>query len=335
MTTTCTVTINKGQKHVESRPGMTLFAALRASGILLPTGCGARGVCGQCKVTVSGGQADLMTDNEVRIIPEDERAQGKRLACQLRLTGDLDIEVPQYVFDAREHAVTLAEIIPLTYDIKRFCFTLEDGDAVPHRAGQFLTLVARVPEQKGVVMRCFSFTTPPQVTNKVDIIVRRNPRGIMTPFLLEEAQVGERMKIIGPYGDFFLRDGASPCVWIAGGSGLSPFIGMLQDMLDKGTPRPVHLFFGAVLPKDLYYVELLNDIASKNDWFRFTPALSGDERIKECTDYGLITDVVARHIGDAAGMEGYLCGGPGMIGACVKLLTEKGMHRDHIYYDRF
>ncbi|MCC8108491.1 MAG: 2Fe-2S iron-sulfur cluster binding domain-containing protein, partial [Planctomycetes bacterium] len=114
-TNTCTVTLNKGQKVLQCRKGMSLFAALRVNGVLLPTGCGARGLCGQCKVVVNSGETDLFTDNEVRLISELERAAGRRLACQLRLVGDIDVTVPEYVFDAREHADTMPAMPPLTH----------------------------------------------------------------------------------------------------------------------------------------------------------------------------------------------------------------------------
>lgn len=332
---TCIVEVNNGARTLECRQGMTLFAALRTHKILLPTGCGAKGLCGQCKVRLLKGEGGLFTDAEVRLLSEEERAQGMRLGCQLRLSGDIAIEVPQFVFQAREHEATLASVTPLTYDIRRFSFALDPGDAIPHRSGQFLTLSVKVPEAKAQVMRCFSFATQSSVIDHVDIIVRRNPKGVLTPHLFEHAAPGDRMKIIAPYGDFYLRDGHSPCIWIAGGSGLSPFLGMVHDMVDQQLERPVHLFFGAVLPKDLYYVELLNTIARQHPWFSFTPALSGDERCECCRDYGLITDVVAKYVGDAADSEGYLCGSPGMIAACLKVLAEKGMPREKIYYDRF
>ncbi len=332
---TCSVNLNNGRELLECRQGQTLYAALRMKGILLPTGCGARGLCGQCKVTVTKGQANLFTDNEVKLIPEAERAAGKRLGCQLRLAGDLEVAVPEYVFGAKERSVTLREVIPLTHDIRRFSFKLTPGDRIPHKAGQFMTLIAKIPEPKTTVMRCFSFSTPSQVEDRADCIIKLNPKGIMTPYLFEKAAVGMELGLIAPYGDFYLRPGKAPCVWIAGGSGLSPFIGMLQEMLDQGIERPVHLFFGAATPADLYYMDLFKEIANQNPWFRFTPSLSCDERSSVCDEYGLVTDVVAKHVGDLSDAEGYLCGGPGMIGACLKLLCEKGMARDKIYYDRF
>lgn len=331
----CAIDVNNGRTRLTAKASMTAFAAFRAGKILLPTGCGARGACGQCKILVREGEAGLFTDAEAKLIPEAERAAGHRLACQVRLTGDLKVEVPEYVFSAREHEATLKEIIPLTHDIRRFSFALAPGDSIPHRAGQFMTLAARIPEAKGLAMRCFSFATQSSVTDRVDIIVRKNPRGVMTPFLFEQAAPGDAMKIIAPYGDFYLRDGTSPCIWIAGGSGLSPFLGMVHDMIDTNVSRRVHLFFGAVMPGDLYYVELLRELAARHDWFTFTPALSGPEHSDYCDDYGLITDVVSRRVGDASNCEGYLCGSPGMIAACLKVLGEKGMRRDRIHYDRF
>lgn len=334
-TTTCKVTLNQ-RPPLDCRPGMTLFAALRTHKILLPTGCGARGLCGQCKVRLVSGPADLLADSEVRLIPEEERAQGYRLGCQLRLSGDISVEIPEYVFGATQRKAVLASVTPLTADIRRFSFALADGDRIPHLAGQFVNLSAKIPGTKTQAIRCFSFATPASVEDRVELIIRLNPHGVMTPYLFEQAKPGDEMSLTAPYGDFHLRDGDAPCVWIAGGSGLSPFLGMIQDLLDKGdTTRHIHLFFGAVHPSDLYYVDMLNEISSAHPWFQFTPALSGNERTDYCHDYGLITDVVARHIANASGAEGYICGSPGMIGACLKVLGERGMERKNIYYDRF
>ncbi len=63
-----------------------------------------------------------------------------------------------------------------------------------------------------------------------------------------------------------------------------------------------------------------------------TPKMDPEKIARETEEMGGNVLVIN---GDATDMEGYLCGSPGMIGACVKLLTEKGMRRDCIYYDRF
>jgi Na+-transporting NADH:ubiquinone oxidoreductase subunit F len=106
-------------------------------------------------------------------------------------------------------------------------------------------------------------------------------------------------------------------------------------MLDRDiTHRKASFFFGAVNPEDLYYREKYEALAQEHDWFRYIPALSGD---KDDHPYekGLITDVVDRHYDDLSNHEAYLCGSPGMIDACIKVLTNNGLPEELIYYDKF
>ncbi|MDR1612268.1 MAG: 2Fe-2S iron-sulfur cluster binding domain-containing protein [Planctomycetota bacterium] len=333
---TCAIDIN-GHKTVACRTGLTLFAGLRTQKVFLPTGCGARGVCGQCRVKVVEGETSPPTDNEKGRLKEAELSAGWRLGCQLRLQGDLEIEASSCILHAKEYKTTVASIIPLTYDIRRFSFAPAPGDKVPHRAGQFINFVAKpYGEAKGMTIRCFSFATPASVEDRIDIIVRRTPNGAATTYLFDHLKEGDEATLIGPFGEFRLSDAKAPCIWIAGGSGLSPFVGMLREMLDRGvSDRPVKLFFGAVNERDLYYVGELREFSAKHPWFKYIPALSGGERCEACADYGLITDVVARHISNADQYEAYLCGSPGMIEACIATLGGKGVKRENIYFDRF
>ena len=49
----------------------------------------------------------------------------------------------------------------------------------------------------------------------------------------------------------------------------------------------------------------------------------------------LITEVVDRHVTDGSNVEAYLCGSPGMIDACIRVLLSKGVAEENIYYDKF
>ena len=70
--------------------------------------------------------------------------------------------------------------------------------------------------------------------------------------------------------------------------------------------------------------------------FRFVPALSGPTEEDAWTgETGLITEVVDRYIADGSNKEAYLCGSPGMIDACIRVLTAKGIPEDRIFYDKF
>jgi Na+-transporting NADH:ubiquinone oxidoreductase subunit F len=111
---------------------------------------------------------------------------------------------------------------------------------------------------------------------------------------------------------------------------------MLRDMKEKGMERPTTYFFGALSQKDLFYVEELKQLEEECPWFTFVPALSNEPENSDWSgERGLITDVVARHLPDASEYEGYLCGSPGMINACIDVLTAGHMPADHIFYDKF
>jgi Na+-transporting NADH:ubiquinone oxidoreductase subunit F len=111
---------------------------------------------------------------------------------------------------------------------------------------------------------------------------------------------------------------------------------IILDVLEREIDIKMNFFFGAVTKRDLYYIDYFKDLADKNDNLSFIPALSNPAPDDNWDgEVGLITDVVARHIDDGSQMEGYLCGSPGMINACLKVLDGKGVTEDKIFYDKF
>jgi Na+-transporting NADH:ubiquinone oxidoreductase subunit F len=162
------------------------------------------------------------------------------------------------------------------------------------------------------------------------------PNGICTTWVFNILKENEEISFSGPYGEFGLSDTTAPIICIAGGSGMAPIWSILRDMREKNSTRPTTYFFGALSQKDLFYTEELNALARDNDWFTYVPALS-----KEPEDSGwqgargLITTVVENHFPDTARHEAYLCGSPGMINACLQVLTKGGMPESSIHYDKF
>ena len=70
--------------------------------------------------------------------------------------------------------------------------------------------------------------------------------------------------------------------------------------------------------------------------FTFIPALSGALPEDNWTgETGLITEVVDRHMKTGENTEAYLCGSPGMIKACINVLTTNGVPEELVYYDSF
>ncbi|OLN28927.1 putative electron transfer protein [Desulfovibrio sp. DV] len=94
---------------LDGRPGRSLLHTLAAAGLMLPSPCGAAGLCGKCAVTVAGDSLPPPTEQELSLFAAKELAQGRRLACTLFPEADLDVALPQ---EAAESAILSDGYLP-------------------------------------------------------------------------------------------------------------------------------------------------------------------------------------------------------------------------------
>ena len=94
---------------LDGRPGRSLLYTLAAAGLMLPSPCGAAGLCGKCAVTVAGDSLPPPTEQERSLFPEEQLALGRRLACTLYPEADLDVALPQ---EAAESAILSDGYLP-------------------------------------------------------------------------------------------------------------------------------------------------------------------------------------------------------------------------------
>lgn len=329
------ISINGGE-YLAAPSGARLFFALRERGVMLTSACGGRGLCGLCKVKVTSGGGPLAPEEEKKLTPE-ELESGLRLACRIVLDGDIAVEIDQSVLGANRYMAEVCEKTPLNYDTCRIALKLEKDAGFNFRAGQFVQI--EIPAHgmmTAPVWRAYSLASPPQCTDRLEIIVRRAPFGIGSGYLHELASVGARIALNGPHGDFTLRPTEAPAIMLAGGSGISPFESMLADAAARGIQKPITLVFGGAARQDLYDLDLLAGYEKKLKNFRFVPALAKPADDESWSgEVGIVTDVAKRLYPDMTGMEAYLCGSPNMIGACRECLVKAGISPSKIYFDQF
>lgn len=325
-----------GEKEYEVRGGRTLLSTLMGEKVFIPSACGGRGSCGLCKVKVTKGAGGLLP-TELPWLSEEERTDGTRLSCQIKVKNDIEISIPEELFSVQQYTARVRRIRDLTHDIKELSLDLIEPETIELTAGQFVQI--QTPEYELTdepVYRAYSVSSPPSVTNAVEIEVRRVPNGICTTYVHDYLKEGDELILNGPYGEFYLRDTQRDVVCIAGGSGMAPLKAILHDMLDRGVNRQVRYFFGAVTKRDLFLVDEMKEMEAKLPNFAFIPALSAPAPEDGWEgETGLITEVLDRHLASGDNLEAYLCGSPGMIDACVKVLRDKGMPEELIYYDKF
>jgi Na+-transporting NADH:ubiquinone oxidoreductase subunit F len=331
----CKVTIN-GKKELIVKGGRTLLSTLMEEEIFIPSACGGRGSCGLCKLKVESGAGQYLP-TELPWISKEEQAGNVRLSCQVKVKNDMEIRIPEELFSVKQFKTRVESIKDLTHDIKEVRFKLIQPDTIEYKAGQFVQILT--PEYKlsdEAVFRAYSMSSVPSDKNVIELEIRLVPEGICTTWVHQYLKVGDEVTLNGPYGDFHLRDTERDIVCIAGGSGNAPIKSILLDMAEKGNKRNVNYFYGAQSVKDLVLPDEMAAISDNLPNYKYIPVLSNpDENDAWDGETGWGTEAVARHLKSGDNVEAYLCGSPGMIDACIKVLTDKGVPENLIFYDKF
>ena len=329
------ITVNDKREYVV-RGGRSLLSTLMAESLFIPSACGGRGSCGLCKVKVTAGAGQLLP-TELPWLDDAERAGNIRLSCQIKVKSDMQIRIPEELFSVKQYTARVARMRDLTHDIKEVTLDLIEPASIELTAGKFIQL--QTPEYELTdepVYRAYSVSSSPSVSNQVEVEIRKVPNGICTTYVHQYMKEGDEVIFNGPYGDFFLRDTDRDVVCIAGGSGMAPLKAILLDMVEKKISRKVRYFFGAVTKRDLFLIDEMKALEKELPDFKFIPALSAPLPEDNWEgETGLITDVLDRHLETGENLEAYLCGSPGMIDACIKVLTKNGVPGELIYYDKF
>ena len=205
--------------------------------------------------------------------------------------------------------------------------------------GQFAML--QLPGIDGPRAYSMSNTANPQ--GEWRFIVKRVPGGKGTAFLFDDLQPGTVIRSDGPFGKGYLRtDNPREIVCIAGGSGLSPIMSILNGVAEDPAlvGRRVHLFYGARGPADACVEGLLAEVPGLRERVELHVAISDDAApgASEWTGArGMIHEVARQALGEAcADYEYYFCGPPPMTDAVHRmLLLEAKVPASQLHFDRF
>ena len=130
-----TVTINNDRK-VEVASGAPLLSALATKNVFLPSACGGKGSCGQCKVQVTAGGGEILPTEAVHFTRKQIK-DNWRLACQVKVKNDLDIKVPASVLDIKEYECTVVSNKNVATFIKEFIVALPKGEHMDFIPGSY------------------------------------------------------------------------------------------------------------------------------------------------------------------------------------------------------
>jgi len=308
----------------------TALNSLSQNKIYLPSACGGKGSCGTCKFRLIDYH-EPPKPTEISFLSKDEVENGVRLSCQTKVTTDLKILLPPGLLNAKVFQSKVVKIERMTYDIKMVRFELTEP--MHFKPGQYAQIMVPGFEED----RAYSIASDSKNPYIIELIIRQVPHGLASTYVNQVLKVGDKVRITGPFGDFFLHEESTkPIIMIAGGSGKAPIRSIIYRLIDKGFDREATYFFGARTQADLYLTDYFMDISKQFKNFTYVPALSHLPKEDDWAgERGLITDVVGKYTKDLSNHEAYLCGSPGMIDACIKVLKSKGMKEENIFFDKF
>ena len=121
------IDINEGNKVLEVASGSTLLNTLSEQGIFLPSACGGKGACGQCKCQVVSGGGEILP-TERGFFNRREINEGWRLGCQVKVKEDMQIKVPASVLSIKKWECEVVSNNNVATFIKEFCVKIPDGE---------------------------------------------------------------------------------------------------------------------------------------------------------------------------------------------------------------
>ena len=304
-----------------------------------------------------------------------ERNEGWRLSCQVPVKSDMKIEVPEEIFGVKEWECEVISNDNVATFIKELVLKLPDGENVDFRAGGYVQLeapayeidyksfdiqkeyhtdwdkfkiwdnksinpepviraysMANYPEEKGVIKFNIRIASPPPGSDF--------PPGIMSSWTFN-LKPGDKVKVFGPFGEFFAKETKNEMVFVGGGAGMAPMRSHIFDQLLRiHTDRKITFWYGARSLKEMFYVEEFNDLAEKYENFEWHVALSDPQPEDDWDgDTGFIHNVLyenyLKHHESPEDCEYYMCGPPMMNKAVIDLLTNIGVEPENIALDDF
>jgi ferredoxin-NADP reductase len=211
-----------------------------------------------------------------------------------------------------------------------------DGTGFRYLSNQAIRLSLPGVEDPWGAVRTFSLSSSPSEEGTLAVTCKISD----TPFKQALARLGpgETAQVYGPLGSF-LFDGSRPCVFLAGGIGITPFRGMLKFAADTGVRSPMTLLYSARVPEELVFREELDGLT------RFRPNIHVHYSVTRPGESpspwnGRVGRIDRSWVEEAANLSTrplfYVAGLPEMVEQMVEVLTGGlGVPSDDIDYELF
>ena len=307
------LTIN-GDKKLTVPTGNSLISTLAEQEVYLPSACGGKGSCGQCKCRVLSGGGDILP-TEKGFFTRRQQQDHWRLGCQVKVKEAIAIEVPASILSIKKWECEVVSSHNVSTFIREFTVRLPEGENLTFQSGDYIQIdipktTVRysdmvVDEQYrsdwdhfhmwDLVMknhepctRAYPMANHPAEGNIVTLNVRiatppfdrkrggfaKVNPGVSSSYIWS-LKPGDKVRLSGPYGEFHIKDTDKEMMFIGGGAGMAPMRSHIFHLFKTlHTQRKVSFWYGGRSLKELFYTDEFEQIAAENPNFQFNIALS-------------------------------------------------------------
>ncbi|WP_426321302.1 FAD-binding oxidoreductase [Microbacterium sp. E-13] len=249
--------------------------------------------------------------------------------------GAVRAEHDRWDEDPTGRLLTCTRITRRTDQIATFEFVAPDRRALPHAPGQYITVSTQIDGER--VSRCYTVSSPSTRPYSVQLTIKREADGVMSRWLHDTLQIGDRVELSGPAGEFSTAfHPAERLLLLAGGVGITPMISILESIHDLAEPVDVVLVHNSRAPEFVAFAEELARINAENPHVRVIQAVSHDPDGAWLGPVGrLDAGMLGENVPDLLDREVFVCGPDSYMVHAEALLLELGVARDRIHQESF
>jgi len=203
-----------------------------------------------------------------------------------------------------------------------FRLVSQDNYLPPFQAGQYISLSVEIGRVR--TSRPYSISSPPNQIGFYDITVRRVENGFVSSYLLDKVKVGDTFETSSPLGYFYYNPlfHGNDLVFLAGGSGITPFMSMIREVTDRGLKRRLHLIYGSQFLDDVIFHEELTYREKYHDNFTYTLVISNPPQGYKGPRGFITADLIRDTVDDIVSKTFYICGPEEMYDFCLPELEK-------------
>lgn len=240
----------------------------------------------------------------------------------------------------QEFLAECVETICETGDMMTFVFRRVDGAPLAFRAGQYLNIDFSVHgSDHEPVSRSYSISSAPTAPWTFSITVKRDPHGLVSPWVHEHVRPGTVLDVLGPVGGFHLPDAdrRARYLLLAAGAGITPIMSMIRTIRALPGRTDVIVLYHAADPESFAFGQELGYLAMTDSRMKIYYSL-GDRALPHSWAWfsGRLNAAMLDEIApDANGRQVYACGPEGYLQHAQVLLGQVGVDDSSIHVEYF